>query len=101
MPNSSLELLAPYINLPHTHTSPSPVCHQIGFRDSSTYRAPTGKLENGDHSRKTNTQKIMKGSYVADFIPRPGRPLYQRSVEEKTIIKLSKVKAITKRICTV
>lgn len=57
MPNSSLELLAPYINLPHTHTSPSPVRHQIGFGDSSNYRAPTGKLENGDHSWKTNTHK--------------------------------------------
>jgi len=43
----------------------------------------------------------MEGSYVVDFIPRPGRPLYQRSIEEKTIIKLSKVKATTKRIYTV
>lgn len=57
MTNSSLGLLAPYINLPHTHTSPSPVRHQKGFGDSSTYRAPAGKLESGDHSRETNKHK--------------------------------------------
>lgn len=40
----------------------------------------------------------MEGRYVVDFIPRPGRTLYQRSIKEKTIVKLPKVKAIIKRI---